>query len=386
LTGTVCVGCNLSVVVSVKAIETMDLREWVRDYQTKARAAGDQERQRLLLTYTEAYPHYETDPDRALALLDRGRLLARKLGEPGWVLFFDFWRTEVLLHHKMDYTYLLDHAVRTALEARKPLYAQHPLRFAVLGHLAAAYLYTDPRGYAAEIREALAHLQAELPDIREEHYVLVARQCLFAEALGRLHEAIALGEQGQSMLEGDPNPENALHHRVGGYRALCRLYFRRGDWQALGEAAAAGEEAARKKQAKKPLAEVLLWRAVWLRHEGDAEEAQRLCRRATSLMGRLGARPTENFFAALAAYHEWAGNLAAALRVRGRQLEQTVGRGMTAAECECRIERCRLLARLGRPLDDEMAAARQAAGRSRASDFYLGRLDRIAAGEAASGV
>ena len=363
----------------------MGFQEWVRDYLAKARAAGDKERLRLPLIYLEAYGHHETDPDRMLALLDQGRLLAKKLGEPWWVLFFDFCRTEVLLHDKMNYTHLLDHVVRTALEARKPLYAQHPLRFAALGHLAAVYLYTDPRGYAAEVRAALAHLQAELPDIRQEHYVLVSRQCLFAEALGRLEEAIALGEKGQAMLEGDPNPENALHHRAGGYRDLCRLYFRRGDWQALGEAAAAGEEAARQRQAKKPLAELLLWRAVWLRHEGDAEEAQRLCRRARSLMGRLGARPPENFIPARAAYHEQGGNLTTALRVRGRQLEQTVGRGMTAAECECHIERCRLLARLGRPLDGEMAAARQAASRSRASDFYLGRLDRIAAGEAAAG-
>jgi hypothetical protein len=49
-------------------------------------------------------------------------------------------------------------------------------------------------------------------------------------------------------------------------------------------------------------------------------------------------------------------------------------RGMLAAEADLRLKRCRLLARLGRPLDDERAAARAVLGRLRAPSYYLDRL------------
>ena len=57
-----------------------------------------------------------------------------------------------------------------------------------------------------------------------------------------------------------------------------------------------------------------------------------------------------------------------------------MGKGQLAYECQVRLKRCRLLARMGQPLDEEVTAARAAAARLRAPDWYLGQLERILAG------
>src|SRR5919202_6415274 len=97
-------------------------------------------------------------------------------------------------------------------------------------------------------------------------------------------------------------------------------------------------------------------------------------------MGRLRRPPGRGYFDALCAYHERGGQLDTAWKVRERHLESVAGRGLLAAECQCRVDRARLLARLGRPLADELAAAREAAARLRDSSWYLARLEEIPGG------
>ena len=75
-------------------------------------------------------------------------------------------------------------------------------------------------------------------------------------------------------------------------------------------------------------------------------------------------------------------NAAAALRVRDEELATIVGRGQLGYECCCHVERCRLLVRMGRPLDEALAAAREAAGKLRDPAPELEKLERIARGEA----
>ena len=49
-------------------------------------------------------------------------------------------------------------------------------------------------------------------------------------------------------------------------------------------------------------------------------------------------------------------------------------------EAECRLKRCRLLASMGQPLDDEVSACREAIARLRAPASYLDELRRITGG------
>ena len=57
------------------------------------------------------------------------------------------------------------------------------------------------------------------------------------------------------------------------------------------------------------------------------------------------------------------------------------GCGQLAYESYCHVERCRLLARMGRPRDEVLAAGRAAAGQLRNPTPELEHLERIARGE-----
>jgi hypothetical protein len=68
-----------------------------------------------------------------------------------------------------------------------------------------------------------------------------------------------------------------------------------------------------------------------------------------------------------------------ALRVRDLELATCAGRGQLAYESYCHVERCRLLARMGRPRDEVLAAA----DRLREPAPELDKLERAARGEPA---
>ena len=111
---------------------------------------------------TRATSSGSADPDQAYRLFHEGQQLAQNLHEPWLVLFFEEWCGTALLHFKRDYRNVLDLVVRSALEARKPQYAQYPGRLGVFDNLIAAYLGIDPAGYAEPVRQAMDYLDGEL--------------------------------------------------------------------------------------------------------------------------------------------------------------------------------------------------------------------------------
>jgi hypothetical protein len=113
------------------------------------------------------------------------------------------------------------------------------------------------------------------------------------------------------------------------------------------------------------------------RHGGDESRGQYLHRRATARGGRLGMPPTGSYYDALGAFHLLGGEAATALQVRRRELQTIAGKGRLAEECQCRIEIARLLAQLGEPVEEALAAAREAAGKLRQPARYLEEIERI---------
>jgi hypothetical protein len=94
-------------------------------------------------------------------------------------------------------------------------------------------------------------------------------------------------------------------------------------------------------------------------------------------VAQLGMPPDHIYFDALCAYHDLANNLEEELAARNHELKLLVHKGRWAAECRCRIARCRLLEQLGRPLSEELAAAREVARRLRRPAAALAELDRL---------
>jgi hypothetical protein len=359
----------------------MNVWDQVDAFEEQAQARGDAQRVRLARIHAEAYDHRHSNPDRMLGLVEEGLRLARTLGEAWWVIFFEHWRLETQIYYKDDYRTLLDGAVALTLELRKPVHESHPLRFHIWCNLVAAYLCVDPRGYAGPVQQALDFLQKQMPLEGEEKYLLLARQHWYAFELGRYEESAGCCQRALAFADDEPDRHLALHHMVGNYCGLCRLAQRRQSWPALGEAAATGEELARRRSGRYELALFLIWQALAARMEGREEQARRLSRLGTAQMHRLGKTPDDCYHDALSAFHERGSQLPAALRVRDSQLALLLNKGQLATEADCRIQRCRLLARMGQLPEDEVSATRTAISHLRAPQTYVDSLEHIVAGQ-----
>jgi len=359
----------------------MNVWDQVEAFEEQAQACGDAQRVRLARIHNEAYEFRHANPDRMLGLVQEGLRLARTLGEAWWVIFFEHWRLETQIYYKDDYRTLLDGAVQLTLELRKPIHENHPLRFHIYCNLVAAYLCVDPRGYAEAISQALEFLQKQMPLEGEEKYLLLARQHWFTCELGRYEESAGYCQRALAYADDEPDQHLALHHMVGNYCGLCRVAQRRQDWQVLGEAATTGEELARRRGGRYEVALFLLWQALAAQMEGREDKARRLSRLGTAQMSRLGKTPDDCYHDALCAYYERGGQLPSALRVRDHQLALLLNKSQLATEADCRIQRCRLLARMGQLPEEEVQATRAGIARLRAPQTYLANLERILSGQ-----
>jgi hypothetical protein len=360
----------------------MSVWDWVIEFNERAEADGDGDRMRLLQTYENASKFAKTDPDVMLGLLAEGRALAQQLGEPWWVLFFDHWRLQALLHFKYDYRDVMDLAVQATLEARKPPYAELPQRVCLHEDLIYAYVGTDPEGHAERIGQALEYMQGQVGPDLDCRYCVQGCCAQFALQRGRLDEAQAASLKMLAMTDAEASRSTADHYALDAYADLCTVAFERGDWDALAEWAEAGEDTARRRDKQLELAKFLAWRALLERRAGHGDAARRLFRAATSRVARLKAVPGESYYDALCAFHELGGEPGAALTVRDQELRVIAGKGRLAHEARCRLKRCRLLAQMGLPLAEDLAAARAASGKVRHPEKYLEELARLAGGQA----
>jgi hypothetical protein len=351
--------------------------DWFDDFERSARLAGDAERNRLGQLHREAYRHRESDPDHALALLAEGRRLAERLGEPWWVLYYDQQRVHALLHFKQDYREVLPLAVRNTLEVRKPAYEGFPRQLLIHGDLVSAYLGIDPVGYAEPVRQALEYLEGATPAICDERYLLLGNWRQFAVEMGRLDEALQLGQRSLVLAADDPLPGRARHFLVFTYSGLAEIAFRLGDRELLDESAQCGEEMARRVGHQVELAGFQRWQALAARQDGHEADARTLHRQAVARLDRLRMPPDPSYRDAECAFHEAGGDLEAALQVRQAELRSIEGRGRLAYESACHLKRGELLARLGRLTEGDVEAARQSAGRLRQPGPALAALERL---------
>jgi hypothetical protein len=353
-------------------------RDWFNHFESDARARGDEERLRLVALIYEADQHRETNPDRMLVLLDEGRHLARRLGEGWWTLFYDDRRAGALMKYKGDAQAGLELAVRNALEARKPVYESFPWRFRIHDHLIVGYLNTDPMGYATEIREALTYLERDVPVEGSPKYLVLARRRWLAGELSEHDEAEQLAHRALAMAASDHDQATARSHAVFCFSHLCEIAYRRQDWQGLEEQAVVGEQLARQMGHLLELAEFLMWQALIARRACDPMLSTRLSQQAKRRVAQLGMPPDHIWFDALCAYHNEGGELAEELAARDAELALLRNKGRWAAESRCRMERCRLRARLGLPVAEELAAARAVIARLRKPEPVLEELEQIA--------
>lgn len=354
---------------------------WMQESRRDAQAKGDRERLRMMRVGDEAWGYRESDPARAQALYEEGLRRARQLGEPWWEMYYAQRRLQALMLWRYCYGDALGLAVESALDARKPQYASYPHLFDVYFHLVMAYVGVDPAGYAAEIGQAIGSLERDVPRFDSDGFLIEFAKREFALWVNDLEAAEQSAWRALRLAEEGVSRSTADYFLAFVYADLCAVDFKRADTEALAEHAAAGEEKARQSGQQLQISECQLWQALLARQAGDEARAHALRLSAVARVNRLKQPPVQRWFDALCAWSLYENDLPAALGVRDQELAAIVGHGQLAYEVYCQVERCRLLAMMGRPLDEGMAAAREAAGKLKNPAPRLAELDAIVEGE-----
>jgi hypothetical protein len=360
----------------------MSHKDWFLEFSRKAIEDNDPERKRLLRFYHEGFALREKDPEQAFQLFNQGRHLAQQLNEPWMVMFFDEWRGTALLHFKRDFRNVLELAVQAALDVRKPQYAGFPEKFGIYDNLIAAYIGIDPLGYEPAILQALDYLETEVPDEPDsQRYLLIARRRILNLELDRVDVAYDFCLREQVLADRDRERSRADHFSVFLYCALCQIAHQKGRWDDLEGWSETGDDITRRVGHQVELSELLAWRAVSALRRGETDRALRLSRSATSRQKAQKMPPTRGFYDALCTYHEILGEVPKMLDIRERELNDVSGWGRFHCETRCRTHRLELLKRLGKPMDDELSAARDSARRLRIPEPYLKRIEAIVSAE-----
>jgi hypothetical protein len=340
--------------------------------------AGDRERLALPRLYEDSWACHETDPERSVALLTRGRDEARRLNEPGWDLFFESWRLTALTSHIMDFTRALPLATELLVRFNSQEGRAHAEWLNALTNVLYAYINVDPFGYCDEIERGFAHMDGEVPQGPSRgRSVLHHRWICYLAETERWAEAYDLAMRSVALADRLEIPSSRNWHGSWALYELCRVCIALGRLEELaGHADHLVELSEGHGQLRRARADAWLWRAVTRRAAGDEREASASFHRGMALLDGLERRdsicadPT-------ARYYEMDGDLRAALGVRDRELGELTRKGRLHRGCQLRIERCRLLSRLGELTAADMDAVRDSASQLRTPDRYLRRLDQL---------
>ena len=285
------------------------------------------------------------------------------------------------MHFQRDFREVLEAAMHLAAELTAPAFAELPEPYAVADTLLSAYLGIDAAGYPETIRDMLSHWEARIPaEACTSRYLLLARRRQFALEEERWEDADDLCQRELELASHDPEAERAMHFSVFAYAARCQIARHGGIDTLLVQSAERAAELAERCGHASAAAEAQAWLALAARRRGQEQDALAAHRQAVARMQHLGIPPAPGYYAAIAAFHEEKGHFEAALEVRCRELTALRDRNRRLHECRAHIERCRLLARLGRLDDAALEQALAAAAQVRSPDRYVDELEGIQSG------
>ncbi len=330
----------------------MNINQWISSFAAQAIEAQDRERYQLVVITGQALPLIGDDPDRALILLEEGRVLADRLGETWFSRFFEHWTIQALLFHKRNPQAALPLAEAAVEAVQTGDYADFPQRVCLREDLIFSYLSRDPQGYGPQIEAALEYMQSEIALDCPCLHCLQEIRTAYPLALGRLEEA----EQAALDAVKLGWPASDYHHILSAFASLCQIAYRRKDWPKLAHWSGMGKTFEGQGVGDASVHELLLWQAVASRRRGAAQEAAAQYRHIRRIMRGLASVPTAGYFDALFAYHEESADLRPALAACGLEREALRGGGEVARECAVLLRLRRMLTRRGRPTEDEDAA------------------------------
>lgn len=354
-----------------------DIWQWFHEREMEYAESGDRQRLQMARLRSQAFDVRETDPAAMLKLYQKGRDLAHRMNEPWWTYLYDVWIAIAQKSYVYDLKKALTQSLFCVHEARQPILKQHPWTLAAHNILLGCYVQIDPVGYSAPIRQCLRQLDKEIsPQPGEHRYVMYVEKCEFLMHVGRIAEAERVALEHLALYDRDPDPDE--WYEVAPLENLCWIKHRQRDWrQARDYAQLVEENSTARQRMPFSVASAKLWLAIAAWKDGDTKAARRHHRAAVNLIRHSQREPCREHYDALAYFHEVSEDLDKALEVRDQQLAKLVGKGRHGYECEVRIHRCELLARLGRLARDDIGGARQATTLLKKPKPYQTRIQRL---------
>ncbi len=351
-------------------------QEWYTASVAQARADHDLPTLQLAALYDQSTNCMETDPDQALTLLAQGQTSAQQQGKLCWALFFVHWQVAANIFNKQDFKTGLDLAVRAAVEAQKPIYQDCPhVPWTQIG-LLDAYIRTDPISYETQMRDTIAYLQTHFGNDAEIRQLMLGRLYYLEMVMSRYEEAHQLALK----FLAEAGKDNRV--LMWAYQLLTDDCYRLNMPSDGLEYAQTGETLARRqKHHLRALASFCAWQTLFLRQSGDRLEARRLHNVAQTYAAQIGAKLYESYYNALCAYYELEEQFDRALRLRDAELVDVLESNSLYDEAKIRVWRMRLLAKMGLPIDQELAAARVIVSKMEKPAYYLAKIDQVLSGD-----
>lgn len=347
----------------------VDLNGWAGRSRSEARRSGDETRIRLTNLHLEAWDIFEEDPHRALSLQSEGVQLAKQLQEPCWQLFYKYWCIEAYLFYLHNIKEAKRLAIDLAVEARKPVYEHCPVRARVYRILVDSYLFSDPIGYEDQIRENLDYLEHQIPLDEDTWQLISERRAILALSFDQFEDA---HRHALTYLERSQADDFRLYNA---YTMLCRITFEFRELDKLFDYAQTGEVHARREDRRGGIADLLIWQAICHQLRNRVKEANRLVRQAQRYIGSID--PAQQGSESLAWYYEICGEFENALNERTKMISFAQKGGYGHEELEARIEYCKLMVKMGLPIQKEATEARNRAKQMLKPDHYLRKLDAL---------
>jgi hypothetical protein len=237
------------------------------------------------------------------------------------------------------------------------------------------YYAIDFYSYQDKIREMLDYLQDEVPmdedtDLRARHM-----RAEFEMEFDHYDKAQALVHAYLPQAVG-----NDFRMRSG-YNLLRRVAYANGHVTLALEYSQQTESYAHRTQSQGIIASQKLWQAVYHKRLGQ-DTLARICQmNGIELHERYALPRWPSYYDALSEYAELNGEVERALTLRETQLEDMKNHHSVYNESMAHLDLCRLLGRLNKPLEAELAAARALAERMTQPALYLERLQLIEKGD-----
>jgi tetratricopeptide (TPR) repeat protein len=352
----------------------VDIWAWMRDFERQASEQNDSQRLAIVNGYYDGWRCINSGQnDTALNHFEKALTLARSLNEHCWDLFLDSNCAEIFIFKKAESKIGLDRTIRLATRVYRPEAEECPVRARILCNLAYAYKDYDVFGYMDEILDLLNSIENDVPMDHDSHLRLRFLRVEIALELEQYDEAEKVVHIG--LVESFGNTYRMTQSNA----LLSEIAYVRGDLQLALSYATEGAKYATQGNMLRAVASNLLWQAMIQRRLGNIGTAQNLLQRGLAEYQRYDLPLRESYYNHLCDFYEVAGEAEKSLALRQQQLKEVAEQTITA-QSYTHLHYCRLLGRMGKPLDEALANARAVASAMKKSDLYLERLQRIVDG------